>query len=87
MKLTTEELNEISIHLCHLASECHLMYDEAKISSRLVGCYDETSYKVVSRLQDVLRRADKLLDELHCVSSTLDSLLIRHKVLDDSEMI
>lgn len=87
MKLTAEELNKISIRLCDLATECHFMYDEAKLGSRLVGCYCESSYAVVSQLQCVLRRADKLLDDLHCVEATLDGLLVQHKVLDDAGMI
>ena len=87
MKLSREELNEISIRLINLATECMFMYDEAKIASRLVGCYCDSSYGVVDELQSVLRRADKLLDDLHCVETTLDGLLVQHKVLDDEEMI
>ena len=87
MKISQEELDKISLRLCNLATECMFMYDEAKIGSRLVGCYCDSSYEVVDKLQSVLRRADRLLDDLHCVEATLDGLLIQHKVLDDEEMI
>lgn len=87
MKLSKEELEKISTRLIDLATECMFMYDEAKVGSRLVGCYCDSSYAVIARLHSVLRRADKLLDDLHCVEATLDGLLIQHKVLDDEEMI
>lgn len=87
MKLSQEELSKISVRLCNLATECHFMYDEAKFASRLIGCYIDSSYGVESYLQAVLRRYDKLLDDLHCVEATLDGLLVQHKVLDDEEMI
>lgn len=85
MKMSSEELEKISLRLCDLATECHFMYDEAKISSHFVGCYCNSSYQVVSRLQHVLRRANYLLDDLHCVSASLDDLLIKEKTLDDVE--
>ena len=86
MKLSKEELKRISTRLCNLATECHFMYDEAKLGSRLVGCYCDSSYAVIDRLQEVLRRADNLLDELHCVSASLNDLLIKDKHLDDAEV-
>lgn len=85
MKISKEELRVISRRLCDLATECHFMYDEAKMSSRLVGCYCSSSYEVISQLQVVLRRSDVLLDELHRVSASLDDLLIKDKILDDEE--
>lgn len=87
MKLSQEELSKISVRLCHLATECQFMHDEAMYASRLIGCFIESSYGVESQLQVVLRRYDKLLDDLHCVEATLDGLLVKHKVLDDEEMI
>ena len=86
MKLTREELEKISTRLIDLSTECLFMYDEAKIGSRLVGCYCDSSYAVVDKLQSVLRRADKLLDDLHCVEAALDDLLVKEKYLDDVEV-
>ena len=85
MKMSKEELDEISSRLCNLATECQFMYDEAKIASRIVGCYCDSSYQVISQLQVVLRRYDILLDDLHRVSASLDDLLIKNKILDDEE--
>mgnify|MGYP001772822347 CR=1 FL=1 len=83
MKISKEELDEISSRLCDLAIECRFMYDEALIASRLVGCYCDSSYQVISQLQVVLHRYDNLLDDLHRVSASLDDLLIKDKILDD----
>ena len=83
MKISKEELKTISDRLCNLATECHFMYDESIIASRLVGCYCDSSYQVISQLQVVLRRTDRLLDDLHRVSASLDDLLIKDKILDD----
>lgn len=87
MKLTAEELDRISTRLCNLASECHFMYDSAKLGSYLVACCDNSSFMVVNHLENVLLRADRLLDDLHCIEAILDGLLVQHKVLDDAEMI
>ena len=87
MKMSSEELKKISSRLCDLATECQFMYDEAKIASRLVGCYCNSSYQVISQLQVVLRRYDDLLNDLHRVSASLDDLLIKDRILDDEEMI
>ena len=86
MKLSQEELDKISIRLCDLATECNFMYDAAKIGSRVIGCYCNSSYQVINVLQEVLRRANNLLDDLHCVSAALDDLLIKDKHLDDVEV-
>lgn len=86
MKMSKDELRKISSRLCDLACECQFMCDEAKIGSRLVGCYSDSSYSVIDHLQQVLRRADNLLDALHCVSASLDDLLIKDKHLDDVEV-
>lgn len=86
MKLSDEELNEISKRLCSLASECLFMHDEATIGCRLIGVYSTTPYSVVARLRAVLCRVDNLLDDLHCVSAALDDLLIKEKYLDDVEV-
>ena len=59
------------------------MADEAKVYSRIVGVYSDSSDSVIDHLQQVLRRADNLLDALHCVSASLDDLLIKDKHLDD----
>lgn len=84
MKLTAEELDQISSRLCNLATECHFMYDSAKLSSHLIGCYDNTSGMVVVHLRDVLRRVNHLLDDLHCVEASLDDLLVKDRVIGDS---
>ena len=86
MKLAAEELDKISTHLGHLAAECLFVHDEATIGCRLIGVYSTTSYAVISRLRAVLCRANNLLDELHCVSASLDDLLIKDKHLDDVEV-
>ena len=85
MKLSKEELKRISTRLCNLATECHFMYDEAKLGSRLVGCYSDSSYSVIDHLQQVLHRADNLLDTLHCVRASLDDLLTA-EMPDDFEV-
>ena len=86
MKISKDELKRISDRLCSLAFECHFMYDESILGSRLIGCYCDSYYAVIDRLQQVLRRDDKLLDALHCVSAELDDLLIKDKHLDDVEV-
>ena len=85
MKLSEEELKKISDCLCNLATECHFMYDAAKLHSFLIGCRDSSSFMVISHLQDVLRRADVLLEDLRCVSASLDDLLVKEKTLNDVE--
>lgn len=85
MEISEEEIEKICERLCNLATECHFMYDEATLASRLVGCYCNSSYQVISHLQDVLRRSDDLLDDLRRVSASLDDLLIKDKTLNDVE--
>lgn len=87
MKLSEEELKKISDCLCNLATECHFMYDSAKLHSFLIGSRDSSSYMVISHLQDVLRRVDFLLGDLRCVSASLDDLLVKEKTLDNVEKV
>ena len=86
MKLSAEELDKISRRLSGLAADCLFMHDEATIGCRLIGVYSTTPYAVINRLRAVLCRADNLLDDLRCVSASLDDLLIRDKYLDDVEV-
>lgn len=86
MELSKEQLDTIANRLCTLATFCQLVHDESTIGSRLIGLYSKTSYDVVNRLRTVLRCADKLLDELDCVSASLDDLLIKDKHLADVEV-
>ncbi len=86
MELTKEQLDTIGNRLCALAAYCQFVHDEAQVGSRLIGIYSKSSYEVVNRLQSVLRLSDSLLDSLRSVSVSLDSLLIRNKVLDDVEV-
>lgn len=86
MELNKEQLQTISNRLCVLATYCHFMYDEALLGARLIGVHSKSSYEVVTRLQDVLRFSDDLVDNLRSVSAALDSLLIRNKTLDDEEV-
>ena len=86
MKMSKDELRKISSRICDLACECQFMADEAKVYSRIVGAYADSSDSVIDHLQQVLRRADNLLDALHCVSAELDDLLIKDKHLDDVEV-
>ena len=86
MKMSEEELDKISTRLGHLAAECLFVHDEATIGCRVIGVYSTTPYAVINRLRAVLCRADNLLDELHCVSASLDDLLIKEKHLDDVEV-
>lgn len=85
MKMSKNELRKISTRICDLACECQFVADEAKVYSRIVGVYSDESDSVIDHLSQVLRRADNLLDALHCVSATLDNLLIKDKHLDDVE--
>lgn len=86
MKMFKSELRKISSRICDLACECQIMADEAKVYSRIVGVYSDSSDSVIDHLQQVLRRSDNLLDALHCVSASLDDLLIKDKYLDDVEV-
>lgn len=86
VELTKEQLDTIANRLCTLATYCRFAYDEAKVSSRIIGAYSKSSYDVVRRLQAVLRYSDNLLDSLHSVSAALDNLLINGKHLDDVEV-
>lgn len=87
MKLSQEELSKISEWLCNLATECSFMYDSAKYASRIIGCYVYSFDEVEYYLQDVLRRYDILLDDLHRLQSTLEGLLVQHQLHDDEDMI
>lgn len=84
--MTKEQLDTIANRLCSLASYCQFVHDEAVIGFRLIGIYEKSSYDVTNRLRAVLRFADNLLDDLHCVSASLDDLLIKDKHLDDVEV-
>lgn len=86
MKLTEEQLDKIANRLCRLSTHCHFVYDEAYLGSRIIGIHSSSYDEVVSRLQAVLHLVDDLLDEVHCVSASLDDLLIRNKYLDDVEV-
>lgn len=86
MKMSEKELLKISERLINLAAELHFMYDAAKLASRIVGCYCDSSYEVITHLQDVLRRADNLRNDLCLVSASLDDLLVKNKPLDDVEV-
>lgn len=86
MKISKNELRKISTRICDLACECQFVADEAKVYSRIVGVYSDSSDSVIDHLQQVLRRADNLLDALHCVSASLDDLLVKSKYLDDVEV-
>ena len=86
MKMSKNELRKISTCVCDLACECQFMADEAKVYSRIVGVFSDSSDSVIDHLQQVLRRTDYLLDALHCVSASLNDLLIRDKHLDDAEV-
>ena len=80
MIMSKNDLREISSGLCDLACECQFMADEAKVYSCIVGVYSESSDSVIGHLQQLLRRADNLLDALHCVSAKLDNLMIMDKI-------
>ena len=84
--MSKNELRKISSRLCDLACECQFVADEAKVYSRIVGVYSDSSDSVIDHLHQVLRRADNLLDELRLVSASLDDLLIKDKHLDDAEV-
>lgn len=86
MKITQEELNEISLRLTNLATECGFMYDECKVHSRLVGCYCGSLERAIDYLQIVLRRAEILKDDLHSVCASLDDLLEKERIIQDSEV-
>lgn len=86
MNLTDEQLDKISTCLCNLATECSFMHDTAYVNSNLIGTYRSSFCQVVASLQAVLRRADKLLDDLHCVEAVLDSLLVKDCIMQDSEV-
>lgn len=88
MKLTNEDKDKICSRLSDLACECDFMREEANLRQFAIGCYSNNdSDTVIRHLRDVLRRADNLLDDLHCVQATLDGLLVQSRVLDEAEMI
>ena len=84
MSISQEELNEISSRLTNLATECGFMYDECKIHSRLIGCYCGSLERAIDYLQVVLRRSEDLKADLHSVCASLDDLLEKERILDNS---
>ena len=82
MKLSKEELEEVSSRLSNLATYCDFTRQESNICQFVIGSYcDNDLDSAIYHLKRVMYYYEPLMERLNLVRAALDGLLIKEKTL------